>query len=63
MITVTQPPKEGAVVNVKTSSPPQVNDTVEFIKGRRAVAIGIVLEVPSPHTYTVLVVASEAGPQ
>jgi len=63
MITVTQTPREGEEINVKTSNPPQVNDPVEFIKGRHAVAIGIVLEVPSPHTYTVLVVASEAGPQ
>ena len=63
MITVTQPPKEGAVVDVKTSSPPQVNSQIEFIKGKQAVALGIVTEVTSQNTYKVLVVLSEAGPQ
>jgi len=60
MITVTQAPKEGKVVDVMTSNPPEINSQVEFIKGKRAVALGIVVE-NTANTYKVVVVASETG--
>ena len=60
MITVTKAPSEGAIVDVMTSSPPKTNTQVEFIKGKRAVALGIVTET-KPNTYKVLIVASEVG--
>lgn len=62
MITVTQAPSEGAVVDVMSSSPPAVNSSVEFIKGKRTVALGIVTET-GQNTYKVLVVASETAGQ
>lgn len=61
MIQVSKAPAEGAVIDVKTSNLPELNSRVEFIKGNRAVALGIVIETPTPFTYKVLVVASEAG--
>lgn len=62
MITVTQAPEEGEIVDVMTSNPPALDTRVEFIKGKRAVALGIVTET-NRNTYKVLVVASEAGGQ
>ena len=60
MIQVTKAPQEGAVVDVMTSSPPEIKSQVEFIKGKRAVALGIVVE-NTANTYKVVVVASETG--
>ena len=60
MITVTQAPKEGKVVDVMTSNPPEINSQIEFIKGKRAVALGVVTET-NTNTYKILVVASEEG--
>lgn len=62
MITVSKAPSEGAVIDVMTSNPPAVNSQVEFIKGKRAVALGVVTET-NQNTYKVLVVASETAGQ
>jgi len=56
-------PKEGEELHIMTSKQPEVNDQIEVIRGNKAVAIAIVVELNGQHAYTALVVASEAGPQ
>lgn len=60
-INTTKAPTEGTILNVQTSKLPKLNSQVEVIKGKVAVAIGIVVNHTSSHTYQVLVVMSETG--
>ncbi len=62
MLTVTKAPNEGVVLDVISSNPPPLNSEVELIKGKRAVALGLVIETKQ-HTYKILVVTSEADGQ
>lgn len=54
-------PKEGTELHVMTASLPTLGSQIEIIKGKHAVAVGIVTEHTSNATYKVLVVMSEAN--
>lgn len=60
-IQVSKAPPEGQILDVRTSSPPAENSQIEIVRGKTAVAIGLVIQIVNKNWYKVLVVSSEAG--
>jgi TusA-related sulfurtransferase len=58
-INASKEPKIGEVLNVMTSNPPPAQTMVEIIKGKSVVALGVVGEKTSNHSYQVMVVLTK----